>query len=285
MLSISAPAKINWFLRVEDKRGDGYHNIASLMQFVTLHDSIALEESGDIEVLTNTALPVHENLVFKAAMMLKETTGTERGAKISLKKEIPISAGLGGGSSDAAAVLKGLNQFWGLNLSFNELSGLSAGLGSDVPFFLGGPSALIKGKGEEVTPVVFKKPYNILLVKPAFGISSAWAYKEFDACTDSRGLTKKDNNIKLFCHALDSGDFSFLSDIPVNDLERVVFREYPLLRDIKQELLVNGALFSAMSGSGSTVFGVFDSLQEAEKAGKKMLQYWCRTVKTITRNL
>lgn len=282
MLSISAPAKINWFLRVADKRGDGYHNIVSLMQCITLQDSIALEKSGDIEVLTNAAVPVHENLVFKAAMMLKEKTGTEQGARISLNKEIPISAGLGGGSSDAAAVLKGLNQLWRLNLSFNELSELSARLGSDVPFFLGGPSALIRGKGEEVTPVVFKRPYNILLVKPAFGISAAWAYKEFDACADSQGLTKKDNNIKLFCHALDSGDFSFLSDISVNDLEKVVFKEYPVLGDIKQELLHSGARFSAMSGSGSTVFGVFEDGHSAEDAMQRVPDgNWCRVVKTI----
>ncbi len=282
MLCINAPAKINWFLRVADKRGDGYHNIVSLMQFITLQDSITLEESGDIEVLAGAAIPVHENLVFKAAMMLKETTGTEKGARISLKKEIPISAGLGGGSSDAAAVLKGLNQLWRLNLSFNELSELSAGLGSDVPFFLGGPSALIKGKGEEVTPVVLKRPYNILLVKPAFGIRAAWAYKEFDACADIPGLTKKDNNIKLFCRALDSGDFSFFSDISVNDLERAVFREYPVLGDIKHELLHSGARFSAMSGSGSTVFGVFEDGHSAADAMQRIPDgYWCRVVKTV----
>lgn len=282
MLVINAPAKINWFLRVSDRRGDGYHNIVSLMQFITLQDSITLEESDDIAVLTEAAIPAQENLVFKAAMMLKATTGAQKGAKISLKKDIPLSAGLGGGSSDAAAVLKGLNQLWRLNLSFNELSEFCARLGSDVPFFFGGPAALIKGKGEEVTPVVLKRPYTILLVKPAFGINAAWAYREFDACADRQGLTKKHNNIKLFCHALDIGDFSFLSDISVNDLEKGVFREYPVLKDIKQELLWNGARFSAMSGSGSTVFGVFEDEHSALYAMHQMSHdNWCRVVKTI----
>lgn len=281
MLILNAPAKINWFLNVLYKRGDGYHEIQSLMQYVTLSDSIVIEDSDDIRVVTDADIPPEENLVYKVASLLKETSKVKAGARITIRKEIPMSAGLGGGSSDAAFTLAGLNRFWNLNLSTQELVRLSARLGSDIPFFLNGPVAIVEGRGEIVSTIRLDRSYVILLVKPPIDISSAWAYKEMD-CHGQEVLTKEGNNIKLFCQALEIGDFSLLSSIQRNDLEPFVFKRYPVVGDIKYALMCNGAAFSSMSGSGPTVFGVFETEERAMEAIGHMLPNWCRVAKTVT---
>jgi len=281
MLTLNAPAKINWFLNVLYKRGDGYHEIRSLMQYVTLCDSIVIESSDNIEVVADVDIPLEENLVYKAASLLKETSRVKAGARITIRKEIPVSAGLGGGSSDAAFTLAGLNRFWNLNLPSQELIRLGARLGSDVPFFFKGPAAIVEGRGEIVSTIRLDRPYTILLVKPPIAIPSAWAYKWVDGMPD-KVLTKEDNNIKLFCQALERGDFSLLSSIQRNDLEPYVIERYPVVGDIKYKLMCNGAVFSSMSGSGPAVFGVFETEERAREAIGHMLPNWCRVAKTVT---
>jgi 4-diphosphocytidyl-2-C-methyl-D-erythritol kinase len=162
-----------------------------------------------------------------------------------------------------------------------QLSEIGRELGSDVPFFFHGPLSVVSGRGELVSPVAGGRSCVLLLVKPPIGVSTAWAYAELDRVSDKRVLTKKDNNIKLFCQALELGDFALLSSMRRNDLETPVIRRYPEIGGIREELLKRGALFSSMSGSGPTVYGVFRSEGDAMKAAEHMLPDWCRVVRTM----
>ncbi|HWR58252.1 MAG TPA: hypothetical protein VN328_05125, partial [Thermodesulfovibrionales bacterium] len=198
--------------------------------------------------------------------------------------------GLGGGSSDAAFTIIGLNRLWNLNLNQRELAALGEKIGSDVPFFFHGPAAVVEGRGEVVSPVQIERSYAVLLVKPPVRVSTAWGYAELDklsaygSSSQEGVLTKKGNNIKLFCHALESGDFSLLKSVQGNDFEHLLIWKYPVISDIKDRMKKKGALFSSMSGSGPTVFGVFESEQRAAEAMDDMSSNWCRIVKTATSN-
>ncbi len=282
MITLDAPAKINWLLNVFGKRDDGYHDILSLVQRVTLSDSLVFERSDTLEVVTEAPIPPGDNLVYRAMVLLHERMGKGGGARITLRKEIPMAAGLGGGSSDAATTLMGLNLLWNLGLSTRELSQIGETLGSDIPFFFRGPISIIRGRGEIVSPARVEKSHTLLLIKPHIGISTAWAYAELDRTAAGRILTKKDNNIKLFCLALERGDFPLLSSLAKNDFEPVVIRRYPVIGEIKERLLERGALFSAMSGSGPTLYGVFRTEKDARKAMEHMLPHWCRIARTVT---
>ena len=275
-ISLKAPAKINWFLSVLNKRADGYHNIISPMQCVDLFDTLSFEEAEELRVLSDLDIPAEMNLVHKAAVLLKKVSLHKSGAMIELKKNIPVAAGLGGGSSDAAYTLIGLNRLWGLNFDRGVLTKLAGELGSDVPFFLSGPLALIEGRGEKVTELKTEGSIVILLVKPEIAVSTSWAYNLFET-----RLTKKPFDIKLFCQALDRKNFVFLRDTVFNDLEDVVIRKFPVIGDIKRRLAQDGALLSLMSGSGSAVFGVFNTKAEAVRASKNMPGNWCRVVRTL----
>ncbi|MBI4822842.1 MAG: 4-(cytidine 5'-diphospho)-2-C-methyl-D-erythritol kinase [Nitrospirae bacterium] len=280
MLTLKAPAKINWFLFVKGKRQDGYHDILSLVQCISLYDSLTLEESAqtdDIEVITDSPIPYRENLVYKAAIALKERASIEKGARITLKKDIPISAGLGGGSSDAAYTLMGLNKLWRLSLNKMEIYELAISLGSDVPFFLDGYCALIEGRGEKVTPTPLQAFHTLLLLKPNIEVSSSSAYSDLG----SLELTKPAGNIKLLIQILDTGDFSSLKSVARNDLENPVIRRHPILKEMKERLEESGAVFSAMSGSGPTVFGVFNDPKDAERARNAIPAHWSRVVRTL----
>ncbi len=297
--SLRAPAKINWFLKVIGKRDDGYHNIISLMQCISLYDNLMFDHSDTIEVVSDSDIPLDDNLVYKAASLLKQYTSYKKGTKIVLQKNIPIGAGLGGGSSDAAYTLSGLNTLWGLSLNNRELSSIGAEIGSDVPFFLNGPFALVEGRGEKVTPFKINSSIVLLLVKPTFSVSTAWAYTSFDKL-NINGLTKKTVDIKLFCQAFEKQDFASLSTKLNNDLEKVVIERYPVVREIKYRLLERGAVISAISGSGPAVFGVFKSKEIASSVAKEIgsiglvrrvgdplgqnrrsLWYWCKVANTI----
>ncbi len=287
MIALKAPAKINWFLNVLRRRSDGYHDIMSLMQCVSLYDSLIIEHSDSVQVITEAGIAMEDNLVYKAAMLMKKEKGIRSGARIMLNKEIPMAAGLGGGSSDAAFTLAGLNRLWNLGLKEHELGVLGGKLGSDVPFFFHGPASLIEGRGEIVSPLNIKRSYPVLLVKPPVNVSTAWGYVEMDklssyAAARTEELTKKGNNIKLFCHALETGDFSLLRSIQGNDFESLLVRRYPVIGDIKHRLMKTGAVFCSISGSGPTVFGVFESEQRAADAVTAVSPNWCRVVKTVT---
>jgi 4-diphosphocytidyl-2-C-methyl-D-erythritol kinase len=280
MFTLKTPAKINWFLSVLGKREDGYHEILSLMQSITLYDHLTFEHSDRIEIKTDADIPLEENLVYKAAVLLKEKLSVNKGAVITLRKDIPVSAGLGGGSSDAACALSGLNRLWELGLKEEELIKLGGMLGSDIPFFFKAPIAVVTGRGEIVVGLKAVSRHIIVVVKPPLGIPSKWAYSEMSKLLPE--LTKTDNNIKLFCHALERQDFKSIALMMKNDLELPVLREFQVIREIKDRLLAMGAEASLMSGSGPTVFGVFNSREKAEDAAEAMRPFWSRVVETIT---
>jgi len=278
-ISLKAPAKINWFLSVLNKREDGYHNIISSMQCVDLFDVLFFEEDEEVLVLSDLDIPAEGNLVYKAAALLKRVSSCNFGARIELQKNIPVAAGLGGGSSDAASTLIGLNRLWRLNFDRGTLMRLAAEIGSDVPFFLSGTLSLAEDRGEKVTELPTESSAVILLVKPDVSVSTSWAYNSYKT-----GLTKKTIDIKLFCQALARKNYAFLRDTVFNDLEDVVIREYPVVGEIKRMLVQNGALFSLMSGSGSAVYGVFHTIEEAVRASNNLQGKWSRVVRTLNRS-
>jgi 4-diphosphocytidyl-2-C-methyl-D-erythritol kinase len=302
MLTLKAPAKINWFLKILGRRDDGFHEIESFIQKVSLHDVLKISASDELSLKADGGIPEKENLVYKAASLLKSTYSVKAGAHMELYKNIPVGAGLGGGSSDAAAVLMGLNNLWSLGLSPDSLSEIAAKIGSDVPFFLYGPASFAYGRGEKLSDCRAIKKQHILLVKPPFEVSTAWAYNNLKAMRfqekgtqngeksgvlsdDLQKLTKKTekvNNIKLLIRNIEEAQFSAISGSELNDLESVTIREFHVIAEIKDRLVELGALFSLMSGSGSTVFGVFRSRDEAESASRDFQGFWTAVVHTLT---
>lgn len=275
-LSLNAPAKINWFLAIVSKRDDGYHNIISTMQYVDLFDKLSFEDAERIELISDLNVPVEENLVYKAAVLIKNYSSYKRGVRIILKKEIPVAAGLGGGSSDAASTLIGLNRLWGLKLNNEDLMRLASEIGSDVPFFIGGPFSLVEGRGERVNNLRIRSSLVMLIVKPDVSISTSWAYSAYKS-----ELTKNHLDITLFCQTLDKKDYTSLQYMIFNDLEKPVIKKYHVIEKIKKKLMKNSAVISSMSGSGPAVFGVFKSVDEAVRASGNMGDNWCRVVRTL----
>ncbi|MCC6347225.1 MAG: 4-(cytidine 5'-diphospho)-2-C-methyl-D-erythritol kinase [Nitrospirales bacterium] len=291
ILTVNAPAKINWSLYVLGRRDDGYHTILSLMQRIGLYDTLTFESSRRLELHSDMDLPPGQNLVFRAAEMLREHAGTREGARITLRKEIPSGAGLGGGSSDAASALMGLNMLWGLGLGRNELKELGGRLGSDIPFFLEEePLAVVEGRGEILSPLSLAASHTVLVVHPALPVSTAWAYGTLDAAVhfsssgSSRELTKTDNcmnNIKFIFEALATGSLHCLASLAHNDFEEVVSAEYPVIGALKLRMREQGAALALMSGSGSAVFGLFEDRERALSASRSFLPFFSRVVETL----
>jgi len=280
ILSLRAPAKINWFLKVLGKRDDGYHDLISVMQCVNLYDELTFEHADTIELISDMDIPPVDNIVYRTASSLKKNTSYPKGAKITLLKNIPSGAGLGGGSSDAASTLMGLNRLWGLKLNNTELHAIAAEIGADVPFFLDGPCSLAERRGEKLSPLKIHSSAVLLLVKPSVSVSTAEAYASFDSGKVKK-LTKKPNDIKLLVQVFTRQDFNLYGNLFDNDLEPVVAARYPVIREIKTRLLNSGAIISAMTGSGSAVYGLFRNREHAEKSADAMQSYWCRVVDTL----
>jgi 4-diphosphocytidyl-2-C-methyl-D-erythritol kinase len=286
MLTVKSPAKINWFLKVLGLRADGFHEIQSLIQKITLYDTLRFAPSMNLILDTNTSISTEQNLVYKAAALLKDRYDIKSGALINLEKAIPMGAGLGGGSSDAAATLLGLNELWSLNLSMEELCRAAEELGSDVPFFLYGAISFVCGRGEKIVPRKAEKTLSILLVKPSFDVSTAWAYGQL---SDIRSLSQpeltkkaeKVNNIEHFIRNFEKAELSNIAGIVSNDLESVTIKSFPVIAEIKEMLHKQGAVYSLMSGSGPTVFGVFDSRRKAEEASWIFHDFWTAVAQTI----
>ena len=261
-LNILCPAKVNLFLKVMEKRGDGYHEIRSLMQPVELFDDVILTVSkGDgitLECDVDSVPSGTENLAWKAAALFLKETGIKRAVSIILKKRIPSGGGLGGGSSDAAGVLTGLNAILRAGLDEERLKAMASGLGSDVPFFILRGPAFVYGRGEILERVTLPRLYYVL-VNPGLHISTAWAYGNLD-------LTKKTkDNILIVSKGL-AGSKEKIAGLLENDLEGAVMGEYPVIAVLKSLLKKAGAKGALMSGSGSTVFGLFFEEREATEA-------------------
>ena len=264
-LQFKTPAKINLGLHIHKKREDGFHELETILQMVTWFDELQLEGTCEkVELFCDTPeIPNDEtNLVVKAARLLqKHFPGRCAGVNITLKKSIPSGAGLGGGSGNAAGVLLALNHLWDLKISRENLIALSGELGSDVPFFLISPCAIGTGKGEILEPI--KNPINlyVLMIYPNLPLSTPWVYGNLKL-----KLTKSENNISILKNFLMRSEFAQLGAALYNDLEPVVFKRYPEILRIKNELLSSGAGGALLSGSGSTVFGIFDNPEIAKKA-------------------
>ncbi len=260
-ITIQTPAKINLYLKVLGKRADGYHELESLMLPISLYDRIVLEEApAGIELCCDhpQLQALEDNLVYKAAQAIQRMGAVKSGVKIKLYKNIPLAAGLGGGSSDAAAALLGLNRLWNLNVSQEQLLELGAQLGADVPFFILGSPAIARGKGELLEPVYFK-PLWLVLVNPGFGVSAAEAYAGLNW-----GLTKKESYTTIPPNLFEKLKPAQIASWLANDLEAPVIKKYPVILEIKEYLSAKGALGSLMSGSGSSVFGLFGSRGQAQ---------------------
>ncbi|MBU4486237.1 MAG: 4-(cytidine 5'-diphospho)-2-C-methyl-D-erythritol kinase [Candidatus Delongbacteria bacterium] len=254
-----ANCKLNLHLRVTGKLPDGYHSLETIFQEIPFYDEIdiSIPEEDKIE-FSSTGIKIPDgdnNICVKAAEILKDKYSIRKGCKIILQKNVPIGAGLGGGSSDAAATLKALNELWSIGSGDDDLEKIALKLGADVPFFIKGGCACAEGKGEVLRPIEpLLKNGSILLIYPHIHISTPDAYRKLNL-----NLTNLSNNI-IFAEVLKSG--VSLSDFHkrfVNDFEDVVFKEYPEIGKIKELLLNEGADLAAMSGSGSTVFGFFTS--------------------------
>jgi len=262
-IKIKAFAKVNLGLRILEKRDDGYHNIESILQTISLFDELNISLAAESIVVTanNPELPLDEtNLCYKAADILLKRTGQKRGVIINIKKNIPIGAGLGGGSSDAASVLTGLNLLLSLSLNKEELRKIAVSIGSDVPFFIDGGTAFVSGRGEKIEPINKKIRFNYLIVFPGFSIDTKWAYEKINF------LTKRENYITIFnCYFNDSNSGN-LELLLKNDFEEVMLGEYVELKKVRRFLIQNGAVSVSLSGSGSSIFGIFDDIMKMNNA-------------------
>ncbi|MFC5543238.1 MAG: 4-(cytidine 5'-diphospho)-2-C-methyl-D-erythritol kinase [Bacilli bacterium] len=257
MLYIKAPAKINLTLDVLYKRPDNYHEVEMVMTTVDLADRIGLERRNDGKIKIHSSsgiVPEDErNLAYQAAMLLKNTYNIDAGATISIEKEIPVAAGLAGGSSDAAATLRGLNKLWNLNLSIDTLAELGAAIGSDVPFCVYGGTALATGRGEKIQHLPSPPTCWVILAKPGIGVSTAKVYEGLKLENIEHPDTKQ------MIQALENKDYSLMCRALGNVLESVTCALYPEVGFIKEHMLRFGADAALMSGSGPTVFGFVNS--------------------------
>lgn len=270
MCFVQANAKINLTLDVLGRRTDGYHALATIMQTIDLHDTICLTATDDERVhmiCTTPELSNNENLAARAAIVLRQHLALTQGVRIELLKRIPVAAGLGGGSSDAAAILLALSQWWRLPLSPLDLLDMAASLGSDVPFFLVGGLAICEGRGEQVTRLASFWPQAmrwLLLLKPAISIVTAEVFRSLPASDYTDG-----NYSRAVRSAFNSGRLPRTEDLH-NSLERSVLEHYPEVANAREDLLRAGASLVRLSGSGPTLFAPFAALADATRVQQNM---------------
>ena len=265
-MKVTANCKLNIHLKVTGKMPEGYHSIETIFQEIPFGDKLEIEPAKDGKIhFSSSGIKIPDggtNICIKAAEILQRTHGITKGCKIHLEKNVPIGAGLGGGSSDAAAVLKSLNSLWDLKLTADELENTGLELGADVPFFIKGGCAWAEGKGEILRPMEpVLKNGTILLIYPHLHINTSWAYKNLNL-----NLTKRADIIIFAEVSKMRTPLRNHCEMFFNDFEMVVFDKYPEIGKIKEFMINEGADFSAMSGSGSTVFGFFTNEKMLEHA-------------------
>lgn len=271
-ISLKSRAKINLSIDVIGKREDGYHIVEMIMQTIDLYDDIKLKELEEDNITIKSEcsyIPLNEdNIVYKAAKLIKEKMDIKKGIEIFIKKNIPVAAGMAGGSSNAAAVLVGLNELWKLGLSKDELRDLGLKLGADVPFCIEGGTALAEGIGEKLTYIKgINKDVNILVCKPDIFVSTKEVYQSLDI----KNIEKRPDN-KLLIEKLKNDDIVSVSNNMVNVLEEVTSKKYSDIKVIEDIIAKNGAMGTMMSGSGPTVFGFFDNEEKAKRARVELLE-------------
>lgn len=299
MLNLKAHAKINWTLDITGRREDGYHLMDMLMQSVSVYDELSMETADTLilEGVTDEAAAQQgslrsesvtfdeSNIVFKAARLLQEKTGYSSGARIKLRKNIPSGAGMGGGSADAAAALVGLNQLWGLGLSQDELDAAGLRLGADVPFLLHGGFCRVRGIGEILEPLVKAPELSLVICKPCAGLSTKAVFAAYDQA--EAPLLRPDQ--AEAAKALAAGDLHGFSRSSGNVLQAVSEDAFPQIGLAIRQLKEDGALFAAMTGSGSAVFGVFEDLYSSALAVRNLKAgfsqdpaFWVSWAKTLS---
>lgn len=277
-IAVRCPAKINLALRILGRRADGNHELETVYQTVDLWDTLEVRSAAGLSLRCGDADVPEDgsNLVVRAAGLLRERASVTLGADFHLRKGIPVGGGMGGGSADAAVALIALDRLWRLGLSRAEMTDLGSRLGADVPFFLTGGTALGRGRGERIEPLPFVGEWPLLLGIPPFGISTAEVYRRFDEASDGdrgpeRRLTPPTNDVsvtRFLAFKLPEGnDFEFVA----HDLEAVVFEGWPELIAFRDALLEVGASRAHLSGSGSTVFGVFPDSATRDAARTALL--------------
>jgi 4-diphosphocytidyl-2-C-methyl-D-erythritol kinase len=263
-LRLRAFAKVNYALEVGERRDDGYHEISSILQSISLADEVEIERSkGSFELRIEPEGAelgsLEQNTVYRAWRLLCRLAGSELPVRIRLHKKIPAQAGLGGGSADAAATLCGLNQLFSLGLSYEELRRLGSGIGSDVPFALTGGAALAEGVGEMLTALPAPPLHRLLVAKPERGADTAGIYRAYDEWLGGEGMPSVEGVVA----ALRTGDLPALARSLGNDLEPITAGFVPEVRKYREDLLRLGAMGAAMSGTGTAVYGVFEGEDEA----------------------
>jgi len=291
-LTVQARAKINLTLDVFNKRSDGYHSLASVVQAISLYDTLRLRAAPGSEISLTcegehaAGVPSDaSNLVVKAARAVLDVAHCDMGLDIRLHKGIPSQAGLGGGSSDAAAALIGVTSLFGLDIGPKLLHELASKLGSDVPFFLSGGTAIMRGRGENICPVADAPTLWLVVVKPEESVSTAWAYGALDSIEDR----SSNRATKPLEEALKAGDLARVISGQSNDFELPVFRRFPRLAWLRDELQMAGALTAHLCGSGSALYGIAGDEAQANKIanllrGAYRNTYVARTLSRIESN-
>jgi 4-diphosphocytidyl-2-C-methyl-D-erythritol kinase len=273
-LELKSPCKINLLLNILGRRSDGFHELETVLQPVALHDMLRFEKGGKGIQLTcsDPSLPVdNSNLVHRAAIRFVESAGIRDGIRIHLEKNLPLAAGLGGGSANAAVTLEGLNALFDRPLSAQATNLIATTLGSDVPFFLQHKPALGTGRGEQIQSI---EPFDILngaavlLLRPGFGVSTAWAYRALAGYPAV--LQGRKGRAELLIELLKGADLQAVGPALFNSLETPVFNKYPFLSLVKEYLLDQGAAAALMSGSGSTTFAIARSVGAAESLRERV---------------
>ena len=267
-ITVQAQAKINWALDILSRREDGYHEMDMLMQKIALSDEIRFETARWTTLTVNGHLIANagKNLIVRAANLLNEYMGEKRGVRITLSKRIPVRAGLGGGSADCAAALMALNDLWGFKRPAKTLKKLALSLGADVPYSMENDFCRVRGIGEDVQTLenAPKIPLVVACVSP--GLSTQAVFSNFDEAGDS----PLNVPMEKLCGRLTAGDFRAADEISGNALERAAIRLLPAVADTMERMRACGSLYTRMSGSGSAVFGVFETADKARKAAQKI---------------
>ncbi len=268
-MTLKALAKINLGLDVIRRREDGYHEVSMIMQTINMYDQLTIKKTKDsgVKIHTNLRyLPVNENnLVYKAAVLLQEEFGIKEGVEVDLSKRIPVAAGMAGGSTDCAAMLYGMNRMFELGLSAKELMTRGAKLGADVPYCIMRGTALAEGIGEVLTPLPPMVKCAVLIAKPSVSVSTKWVYQnlKLDETTVHPDIKQQIEDIK-------KKDLAAICRDMGNVLQDVTIPSYPVIGELKEKMIEYGAIGSMMSGSGPTVFGLFESMDTAKRAKERL---------------
>jgi len=266
---MKARAKINISLDVVRKREDGYHDLSMIMQTVDVFDKVNIKRIKKDEILLKTNLPFlpvdDKNLVVQVIKYMKSEFNIKEGVFVDLYKVIPIGAGLAGGSADAAVTIKGMNKLFNLKLSLKDMMEIGKNFGADIPYCINEGTALAEGIGEKITYLKDFPKCHIVICKPTFSISTGSIFRDLDI-----SMIKEKPNTSLLIDSINNGDIHTIAKNLCNVLETVTIKKYPQIKDIKDEMINQGALGSLMSGSGSAVFGIFDNKDLAAKAAKQL---------------